>query len=82
MLLRKLDVERQMWGNNKGQLEGKITFDSEHGEVSVRLNNEQMNRILSICADALIEESRHVASAMVAPLIEAKAGKQLASDKE
>ena len=70
MNLVKLEIERERWGKNKGKYTGKIVFDNEHGEVSLRLSPEHIEQIFKLCADAIVDTSKAAAKEMTCAVID------------
>ncbi len=70
MKLEKLRIEREEWGEHKGQLRGKVKFSGPIGEIDIILTSEQMDRILQVCADSLVETARAAGSLMTSELID------------
>ncbi len=73
MRLKKLHIEREEWGKHKGQLRGKIEFSGELGEITLVLNDEQLDRIFQVCADSLVTAAQEAGSLMTSALIEQSA---------
>ena len=71
--MKLLEIERQEWGPNKGILQGKIKFDSELGEIAMRLTPEHIQQILNVCADSLVSVSKEVATELTTTVIEQSA---------
>ncbi len=70
MRLKKLRIEREEWGQHKGQLRGKIEFSGELGEITLVLNDDQLDRIFQVCADSLVTSAQEAGSLMTSALIE------------
>ena len=70
MKLNNLRIERETYGERKGQLRGKVGFSGPIGEISIIITDEQMDRILQVCADSLAETAREAGSLMTSELIE------------
>lgn len=69
--VQALYLNRQGWGPNKGHLAGTVTFAFDGGsKVEIVVDGAIANRIVALCAEALVERSRAVASLMVADLID------------
>jgi hypothetical protein len=73
MILQKLEVSLQTYGEHKGQYRGAAKFANEHGETTVILLPEHCDAIFNLCADAIIKRSSEVANAMVAPILTQRA---------
>lgn len=70
MQFKRLEIERQIWGEFQGQCVGKAQFDGAFGSVSVTLSPELAARILVVCADALVNVSREAANLMTQEIID------------
>lgn len=70
MNLVDLEIERERFGKNKGQFRGKIKFDNEHGEVSLRLTQKHIDSIFEVCADAIVSTAKDAAREMTCAVIE------------
>lgn len=85
MILRKLEIERQRWGENKGKCAGKIEFENETGAVSVFLSPTKCDELFKIIADGIEETARQCAEELRCNVIEhraALAGSQLPPNTE
>ena len=72
MILRKLEIERQIYGRDKGKLTGCIRWSDEISDISFSLNEDHIRRIFSICAEAIEEIGREAAQALVCRVIDQK----------
>lgn len=72
MILSKLQIERNKWGKNKGQFEGKISFDNDDGEISIKLTPDRCQQIFQVCADGLIDTAKEAATELTCQVIEHK----------
>ena len=70
MQLKRLTLERPEYGKNKGKLIGAVTFSDSDTETSLRLNEEQAAQILTLCAEALVENAKQMSEIMVSRLLE------------
>ncbi len=73
MRLKKLHIEREEWGAQKGQLRGEIEFSGELGEITLVLTDYQLDRIFQVCADSLVTTAQEAGSLMTSALIEQSA---------
>lgn len=71
MNLKAMKIERVLWGDNEGKLEGKITFDTPNSEITIRLNSEHVRKIFAVCADALQEQAREASTGLLSNIIQA-----------
>lgn len=76
MILKKLYIERDEWGPQKGMLNGKIEYVGQYGDIGITLNPEHCKDILAIVADALVKTSRDMAANLTADVV-ASAGARL-----
>lgn len=72
MILQKLDIEYQRWGNHKGMHTGTARFDGECGIVTLNLTPEMCNKIFEVCADGILNVAREAAANLVCNVIEQK----------
>jgi hypothetical protein len=56
-------------GNPLGA-DGTIDFGGDHGEVKIKLNNEQCQRMIAIVADVAVEYANEISTALKAEIIE------------
>jgi len=70
MILQKLEVEIERWGENKGKYKGVVKFSDERGEVSLLLSPEHIEQMFRVCAGAIIETSKRCAEDMTCKVIE------------
>ena len=69
MKLKSLEIEEIRWGENEGQYRANITFSSDRGSVTTHLSPREINKVLSVVADALVETSKEVAQDLTAEII-------------
>ncbi len=70
MRLESLHLYRG-WGQ-KG-VTGKVKFNNQLGEIELKINEEQCQQILAICADSLVAISKAAADEMCAKIVESTA---------
>lgn len=70
MILQKLEIEYQRWGDQKGKHAGTARFDSECGNVTLNLTPEMCNKIFLICADGILNVAKEAAANMTCHIIE------------
>ena len=73
MRLENLSVRRERFGVYADQLRGTVKFSSEASTVEIVLGEELSQRIVQLCAEAIVEASHNVASLLVSDVIEDKA---------
>ena len=49
---------------------GEIVFDSPLGKVQINADDTLSRRILAVCADELVQATKHVAAEMTASIID------------
>lgn len=72
MIIQKLEVERQRWGDQKGQLIGVATFASDQAEVKFVLDPQQIEQMFLVCADAIESTAKQAALSLTCNVIEQK----------
>ena len=70
MLLTSLKIERQRFGEHKGQCLGEIVFENEGGKVSVNLTPERCNQLFAVVADGIIDTASIAAKELRCNVIE------------
>jgi len=71
MQLKGLSITRSEWGDRKGMLSGKVTFEGASGEITLPLDEHLSKQIVDICAEGIVRVSRHVANNLTAEVINA-----------
>ena len=72
MNLKRLEInKRESYQSNPGQLEGSIKFESDTGEITLRLTPDHIQQIINVCADSLVVVSKAVAEELTSNVIEA-----------
>ena len=70
MQLDRLEIERQRYGDFKGQIVGKITVSDGSGSITMQVNPDMAARLVDLCADALVDHAHTAAEKMTADLVE------------
>lgn len=70
MILQKLEIGLEQWGENKGKYAGSAKFSGEAGTVILNLNQNHIEEIFRTCADSIIETSRAAARHLTHAVIE------------
>jgi hypothetical protein len=70
MILKKLQVELQTYGPDKGRHVGEIQFTGDAGCVTLNLTPDLCNKIFDICAEGLIETAKEAAHNLTCNVIE------------
>jgi hypothetical protein len=69
-LIKSIYLSMKEYGPDKGKLDGTIEFLNAHGEMKVRINNEQAEKIVAILADNLVKTAQETASLMTAQVLQ------------
>jgi hypothetical protein len=72
MILQKLEIEIERWGDNKGKYKGEAIFAGEAGSVSLNLTPKMCDQMFLICADGIMETAKEAASNLTHNVIEHK----------
>lgn len=78
MILKSLKIERVMWGERTGELDGEVTFMSPKGEIKAILTDAQLPGIIELCAEALVKSAQEASAVMTAAIIIEKKPKEIA----
>ena len=70
MILQKLEIELNRWGDNKGKFTGKASFSGDAGDVTLNLNQDHIDEIFRTCAESIIETSKAAARHLTCTVIE------------
>lgn len=70
MKLKKLLIERQLWGDAIGKLKGEVTLEQSAGITTLILTDEQLAGILQLVAPAVIESAKELAGIIVQEVLE------------
>jgi len=82
MILKKLEIELQEWGENKGQYKGEISFVSANGQVTTFLNAQQIQKLLPVVADAVVASAKEVANILTSQVLDQKKILKVLESKE
>lgn len=69
-LIKGIFLSMISYGPDKGKLEGSIEFLNNHGEMKVRVNNEQAEKIVAVLADNLVKTAQETASLMTSQVLQ------------
>ena len=72
MRLKSLVINRPEWGVDEGKLVGSIEFTNALGKVALSLNEEQINAIFKVCADAILTVAKAAAEELTCTVVEQK----------
>lgn len=70
MRLTSLHVARVEYGSDKGELHGRVKFTGDVGNIEINLDARLSARIVTICAEAIVEASQATAALMAEDVIE------------
>lgn len=70
MTLKGLRIDRRMYGEDEGTYHGSVTIMSQAGQVDLVIGPEQAHLILMVCADALVDTAKQIASELTAQCVE------------
>lgn len=70
MVFRELKIERESWGEKKGQYTGAIRYSGEAANIELKINDEQIQSIFAIVADRMIEVSKEAAEELTCDIIQ------------
>lgn len=66
-----------MYRHYDGKISGHIAFRGDAGKVEIVLQEDQMKKILAVCASRLIEQAQEAANNLTSAVIEAAESPQL-----
>lgn len=69
-LIKSIYLSMETYGVDKGKLSGSIEFINAHGEMKVRINNAQAEKIVAILADNLVQTAQETAQLMTAQVLQ------------
>ncbi|MAF36022.1 hypothetical protein CL622_02795 [archaeon] len=72
MDFQSLEIEKERFGSNKGNLKGNITFSSDDARINLKLNQSHIDKIFEIVADTMIEVAKEAAQELTVNIIEHK----------
>ena len=81
LILESLSVNRCTYGSEEGKYTGSLAFRGHYGQISITLDPIISEKVLALCADALVENARQVADNLTATIIN-QSGKQLPSPEK
>lgn len=70
MILTKLTITLNEWGQDKGKHSGSAVFSGEAGTVMLKLNQDHIDEIFRTCADSIIETSKAAARHLTMSVIQ------------
>lgn len=65
MRLRKLEIELQTYGPDKGTYTGVARFDGERGSIALNLNQHHCEEMFLVCADSIVDVAKAAAKMFV-----------------
>lgn len=69
-LIKSIYLAMETYGADKGKLSGSIEFLNQHGEMKVRINNAQAEKIVAILAENLVATAQETAQLMTAQVLQ------------
>lgn len=71
MILQKLEIEREQWGEKKGQLTGKVRFSDGTGNAfELSLTPELNEKFMGVIGEALMDSAAILQSKLIAHLVD------------
>lgn len=70
MQFERLELERQRYGEFKGQIVGKISVSGDRGDMTLAIGPDTAKALIDICAEGLVDHAKGVAADLVSDLIE------------
>lgn len=64
--LKKLSIELQEWGSDKGKFNGEISYIGENGKVTITLSPTDCEKLLPVIAQGIVSASKEVAKDLTA----------------
>lgn len=71
MLFQKLSIEKETYGSNAGKILGKASFRNSNSDITINLTEEHAQKIIDMCADALLDAAKDMSEVMRGDIIEA-----------
>lgn len=81
LTFKRLEIEREEYGQRKGQLSGNIRFYSKHADITFNLEQSHIDRIFEVVSQRMLEVAQEVSDELLADVIEAMPNPDLL-DKE
>jgi len=69
-LIKSINLYMETYGPDKGKLSGSIEFVNQHGEMKVRINNAQAEKIVAVLAENLVQTAQETATLMTAQVLQ------------
>lgn len=71
MILEKLHIEREQWGERKGMLTGKVRFtDRTENAIELNLTPELNEKFMAVIGEALITQAKLVQERLIANMVD------------
>ena len=67
--LTSVYLSRNNYGVNKGSLEGNLTVSGVSGDIKLKMSEEQCQRIVELCAEQLVENTKAIAESMTSEIM-------------
>lgn len=79
MKLRSLEIKED-W-SDRSKLTGSVSFRGSNSSVTLDINAELVQKIIDLCADALVEAAKDAADVMRSDIIESMSNPELSLPK-
>ena len=73
MILKKLEIELQRYGELKGKHVGQATFCVDSGCVTINLTPELCDKMFLICAEGIISTAKEAAQNLTCAVLDHRA---------
>jgi hypothetical protein len=67
MLLESLHINRQKYGEDKGLLMGEIAFENHYAKFTVKLSEENSQKILALIGEQVKENAQELQQVLLNP---------------
>lgn len=68
--IKSIILTRSDWGDDKGQLKGKITFvDGKSNELAMNVSHDKATQIVALLTEVIVESAQALANDMIASTI-------------
>jgi hypothetical protein len=68
-ILKSIEIDRVMYGENKDTYEGRIRFDNKRGDITLNLEGENIQKVIDLLADEIVDQTILVADTLRAETI-------------
>lgn len=81
MILSRLEIELQRYGEMKGRHTGYAEFSGEAGKVNLNLTPELCDKIFMVCAEGIVSTAKEAAENLTCNVIEHRKSLTSAEDE-